>query len=257
MRFNSPSGDAVTMNLDGQQNVDFNYSIPPRGAQTFTTAAAGQTLTGSITVVPSNGSAAPTAMAIYSFSANGVTVTTTGVPAIPISNSFGMYVETAGDFADREAGSLQTGIAIANPTDSPITVNLSLSSNSILVQPVGSVTVPAHGQIAAFLNEIPGFDASAVRGARLPYQGVLSAKSSALFSMIGIRGRYNERGDFLASTTLPVSESPLPPATVLIIPHFADSGGFSTQFVVFNANGGQAAPGFITFFGDSGRDPVF
>jgi sugar lactone lactonase YvrE len=257
MRFTSPSGDAVTMNLDGQQNVDFNYSIPPRGAQTFTTAAAGQTLTGSITVVPSNGSAAPNAMAIYSFSANGVTVTTTGVPAIPISNSFGMYVETAGDFADREAGSLQTGIAIANPTDSPITVNLSLSSNSILVQPVGSVTVPAHGQIAAFLNEISGFDASAVRGARLPYRGVLSAKSSALFSMIGIRGRYNERGDFLASTTLPVSESPLPPATVLIIPHFADSGGFSTQFVVFNANGGQAAPGFITFFGDAGRDPVF
>ena len=131
-------------------------------------------------------------------------------------------------------------------------MNLSLSSNSILVQPFGSVTVPAHGQVAAFLNEITGFN-----GVALPYQGVVTAKSSDPFSMIGIRGRYNERGDFLASTTVPIAANPLPAASVLFIPHFADSGGFSTQFVVYNANAVQGAPGFITFFGDAGRDPVF
>jgi hypothetical protein len=254
IRFSSPSGDPVTMNVDGQQTLDFNYSLPPHGAQTFTTSGsvAGQTVTGSITVTPSVGSSAPSAMAIYSFSENGITVTTAGVPAIQVANSFGMYVEMAGDFSGRAAGALQTGIAIANPTYSSITVDLSLSSNSILVQPFGSVTVPARGQVAAFLNEIQGLN-----GAPLPYQGVLTAKSSAPFSMIGIRGRYNERGDFLASTTLPTATNPLLPASVLYIPHLADSGGFSTQFILYNANAVQGAPGFITFFGDAGRDPVF
>jgi hypothetical protein len=94
-------------------------------------------------------------------------------------------------------------------------------------------------------------------GAPLPYQGVLTAKSSAPFSMIGIRGRYNERGHFLGSTTLPIVTNPLPPASALFIPHFADSGGFSTQFILYNANAVQGAPGFITFFGDAGHDPVF
>jgi sugar lactone lactonase YvrE len=254
MRFSSPSGEPVTMTLDGQQSVDFKYSLPPRGAQTFTTtgSVAGQTITGSITVTPSDPFNPPSAMAIYSFNENGINATTAGVPAVQVANSFGMYAEMAGDFSGRAAGALQTGIAIANPTDGPITVNLSLSSNSILVQPFGSVTVPAHGQIAAFLNEIPGLNV-----VPLPYQGVLSAKSSAPFSMIGIRGRYNERGDFLASTTLPIVANPLPSASVLFIPHFADSGGFSTEFVLYNANAAQGAPGFITFFGDAGRDSVF
>jgi hypothetical protein len=197
-----------------------------------------------VTVTPSNGSpAVPSAMTIYSFSDNGITVTAAGVPAIPVGQSFGLYAEMG--------ASVETGIAIANPSGEAITIELSMASDSVLVRPVASVTIPAHGQKAAFLSEIPGLDVLS-----LPYQRVVSAQSSGLFSMIGIRGRINERGNFLASATLPVNDdSPL--TSPLFIPHFADSDGFSTEFVVFTPSGIQSSSGFVTYFGDSGRLPNF
>jgi NHL repeat len=246
IRFRNPSGETVAMNINGQQNLDFAYSIPPRASQTFVTSdsdAAG-TISGSVTVTPSNGSpAVPSAMTIYSFSDNGITVTAAGVPAIPVGQSFGLYAEMG--------ASVETGIAIANPSGEAITIELSMASDSVLVRPVASVTIPAHGQKAAFLSEIPGLDVLS-----LPYQRVVSAQSSGLFSMIGIRGRINERGNFLASATLPVNDdSPL--TSPLFIPHFADSDGFSTEFVVFTPSGIQSSSGFVTYFGDSGRLPNF
>ena len=72
-----------------------------------------------------------------------------------------------------------------------------------------------------------------------------------------IYGRYNERGDFLASTTVPVSEGSSSPASSLFIPHFADSGGFTTRFVVFSTDGTVPSSGFLTVFGDSGKNPQF
>jgi hypothetical protein len=62
------------------------------------------------------------------------------------------------------------------------------------------------------------------------FQGVLRVTGSVDFSMIGLRARYNERGDFLIAT--------LPPAltgsvqTGGIFPHIVDGGGYSTQIII-------------------------
>jgi hypothetical protein len=46
--------------------------------------------------------------------------------------------------------------------------------------------------------------------------------------------RYNKRGDFLADSTLPVSEGSSSLASMLFMPHFVDSAGFTTRFIVFS-----------------------
>ena len=48
---------------------------------------------------------------------------------------------------------------------------------------------------------------------------------------VGLRGRYNEREDFLVTTTMPSAES-APSSAELYFPHFVDSGGYTTQFVL-------------------------
>ena len=38
-----------------------------------------------------------------------------------------------------------------------------------------------------------------------------------------------------------------------LFPHLADSGGYTTQFVVFSGSAGQASTGTIRFFSQAGQ----
>src|SRR6185436_677628 len=120
--------------------------------------------------------------------------------------AFETYVESG--------GTIRTGIAIANPSASAIDVTLEAAGLS------STISIPADGQTAMFLNEIPGFDV-------LPasFQGVLRITSAGLISVTGLRGRTNERGDFLITTTTPLDESSPATTSETFIPHFAEGGG--------------------------------
>jgi hypothetical protein len=71
--------------------------------------------------------------------------------------------------------------------------------------------------------------------------------------VLGLRGRYNERHDFLITTTVPIDESAVVSEAPLLFPHFADSGGYTTQFVLFRAVAGQSSSGMLQLFSDSGQ----
>jgi hypothetical protein len=71
--------------------------------------------------------------------------------------------------------------------------------------------------------------------------------------VIGLRGRYNERGDFLITTTPPTNELTPAPTTDLFFPHFADGGGYTTQFILYNGSSDQSSSGVIRFFTQSGQ----
>jgi hypothetical protein len=71
-------------------------------------------------------------------------------------------------------------------------------------------------------------------------------------NVTGLRGRYNERGDFLITTTAPIPESAAPSISELIFPHLVDGGGYTTQFVLFSGSPGQTANGVLRFFSQSG-----
>src|SRR5262249_53763891 len=85
----------------------------------------------------------------------------------------------------------------------------------------------AKGQRALFVNELSGAE-------HLPqnFKGVLRITSSdGAVSAIGLRGRSNERGEFLVSTTTSYVDSTANPSQ-LFVPHLADGGGYTTEFIL-------------------------
>jgi hypothetical protein len=111
----------------------------------------------------------------------------------------------------------------------------------------GTLTIAANGQTAVFLDQIQGLGSLSK-----PFQGILRLSSSSSISVIGLRARYNERNDFLITTTTPANEAdPVPPG-LLFFPHIADSGGYTTQFILFSARPGSPSSGAIQFLSQSG-----
>jgi hypothetical protein len=101
--------------------------------------------------------------------------------------------------------------------------------------------------MAAFLSQIPGLDQL-----RLPFRGLLRISSPTPIAVAGLRGRTNERGDFLIATTPPVPEGG-PGSAELFFPHFADSGGYTTQFILFSGSSGPPLSGNLRFFSQAGQ----
>jgi len=112
----------------------------------------------------------------------------------------------------------------------------------------GSRSIPPNAQIALFLDEVEGFT-------NLPrsFKGVsrISTANGAGISVIGLRGRYNERNDFLITTAEPVNET-APPLAEAYFPHFVQAGGYTTQFVLFPGVPNSAS-GTLRFFSPLGQ----
>ncbi|HEY2931036.1 MAG TPA: BACON domain-containing carbohydrate-binding protein [Acidobacteriota bacterium] len=237
---------AQTLEANGENKNSFEYSIPARGAYRLATAGkAIETRAGSIRVTPAAGDSTPVGLGLFSFRSNGVLVTEAGVPALRPASAFRLYAETSG-----AGGPVQTGFAIANPLSTPVDVNvelLTLAGTPTGVQ--GSLSIPANGQVATYLVQVPGFEF--LQG---PFQGLLRVSAEpGRISAIGLRARVNERDDFLITTTSPVSEDLPAWMAPLILPHFADGGGYTTQFVLYSGSPSQSYSGIIEFFTQSGR----
>ena len=71
--------------------------------------------------------------------------------------------------------------------------------------------------------------------------------------MVGLRGRQNERGDFLITTTPPVEEGVKASSNEMLFPQVVDGGGYTTQMVVFSGSTGQSATGMIRFISQAGQ----
>jgi hypothetical protein len=167
-------------------------------------------------------------MAVLAFRRNGVTVTESAISAEPAGSAFAIYSESSGPA--NQAGAVRTGVAIANPSASPVVVNLTLSrldGSAPLAQ--ASLTIPAAGQVAKFIHELlPGLPAE--------FRGVLRMTAASPVAVSGLRSRYNERGDFLITTTPPWNEQ-TPARAELIFPHIPSGGGYSTQLVLIGPSG--------------------
>ena len=124
-----------------------------------------------------------------------------------------------------------------SPSSSAITLNLELTGmDGTALSFTGSVSIPAQGQIVTVLNQVEGFSS-------LPnsFQGILrvSTSTSPGVSMVGIRARYNERSpapDYILATVPAMNETAAPSTADLVIPNIADSGGYTTQFVLLSGS---------------------
>jgi len=236
------SAAPLSLVVNGGANSTFNYAVPPRSAVRLVTGNSAATVqAGTVRINPSNGSVAPVAEAIFSFKSNAVTVSEAGVSALPTGTAFRMYAEASG--ALTQIGSIQTGVAIANPSSASVPVNLELTrlDGSSLGSPV-TVTVPPNGQIARFIYELfPTLSAT--------FSGLLKMTATTPVGIIGVRGRYNERGDFLITTTPPRNEDAGSLAADVAFPQIAGGGGYTTQIILF----GPPGSGKLWFYAQDGR----
>jgi hypothetical protein len=187
---------------------------------------------GSAQLVAPAGQAEPSGLAIFGYRQNGILISEAGVPAAAPIAKGRIYAEVS--------GSVNTGIALANSNDSDITVSFFFTDSSGNDFGNGNITIPAHGQIARFLDEAPF---SAPR----PTNGTLTFSAPVPVSAIAIRGFTNERFEFLV-TTLPIVDPSNAVADSTFFPHFVEGGGWSTQFILVNPSD-QNISGTLSFFG--------
>ena len=127
VQFFDQLGQTAAVNVSGQTNSSFLYSIAPRSATKLQTAGTGTGGTvGSVRVGPAAGTNAPSGLAIFSFRNQEATVAEAGVPAISVASTFRLYAEASGDFNRGASGSIQTGIAVTNTAAAPATVTMEI-----------------------------------------------------------------------------------------------------------------------------------
>jgi hypothetical protein len=243
LEFRDPSGQVTN-----PFNSNLTYSIPPRSSFVMQAALASSTvLTGSVRINPTGNTTTPAGLTIFSYQNGGVTVSEAGVPAAPAGSAFRVYAESSGNFDQAAAGSMRTGLAIANSSPQATSVIVGVKDLDGSTGLIGTISIPANGQTSLFLNQIPG-----IQTLLTPFRGMLELTSFAPITIIGLRALYNERNDLVMTTTPPADESVPPPASGLYFPDFADAGGFSTQFVLFSAQPGQTPSGTLQLVPQAG-----
>lgn len=252
IQFFSPEGQTVTLTVDGQRANNFPYSVPARSARVLKTSGDDATVqTGSVRLTPAADNNAPVGLVVFSFRKEGVTVSEAGVPAVRTGTVFRLFAESFGNFNPMEVGSGQTGVAVANTSANSAVVNFELTTLSgSSTGMAGTLTVPGNGQRAMFISQIQG-----LTGLPSPFQGILRISTASVpgISVAGLRGRYNERADFLITTTQPTLESVAATSAELFFAHLVDGGGYTTQFVMFNGSIDQNYSGSLRFFNQSGQ----
>jgi len=212
---------------------------------------------GTIRVAPFVGSTTPQAHAVLSWDVATINVFQTSIEAQAPRTAMRFFAETKGPF-DFEAalnldpnvvGSVRTAVALSNPSNREVSVALDLTK--LDGTPLGlsaTVRIPASGAYSAFLHEIPGF-----QNVPVPFQGVLRANAldAAGVTGVSLRTSFNERFQFLGTTTGPIVENAGTP-TQLIFPHIAAGQGYSTEYFLISRTNGQGAAGTLHFVTQQG-----
>ena len=167
------------------------------------------------------------------------------MPALPAGSAFRVYVELSG--TPNEPGSIRTGLAITNTadTDNSVTLEVMHLDGSMAVAPVSFSLAPS-GQVARFIDDI-------IDVLPAEFSGVVRVTSTEDVAIVGLRLRYNDKGELKMTTTPPTDETDRPTMADRFFPHIVDSAGWSTQFILFNGAAGQSSSGTLSFFDTAGE----
>jgi trimeric autotransporter adhesin len=246
----TPSGVAASGNtlyiLDAEnarvRKVVFTsnvFSITNRGATSLATTGNSAGLqVGYGIIQPSAGATTPAGLAIFDLHVGNVLVSETTVAA-------SAPLKTGRIYAEVNSGVVNTGIAIANPNNQTATLNFFFTDGSGNDVGSGATTIASHQQIAKFLDQ-PPFNIPLSGGA---FQGTFSFTSDTPVAVIATRGLFSR--DFLLSTLPVVDTTALPNSGTMVVPDFADGGGWTTQILLVNPTSAAMA-GSVEFRNDAG-----
>jgi hypothetical protein len=241
--FFDQSGNPITVPIGTVTLSSIDYAVPPRRTLKFVLPNTGSTIqVGSVRVTPASGEKTPLTLGVFSYtntsSSGAVRVSEAALTGLR-GTQFRTYIENSGSVGS--VGSILSGVAIANADGTTATVTFeAFRLDGTSTNLTTALTIPVGGKAAKFANELfptlPG-----------NFKGTLKITSNSALSVAGLRGRYNERSDFLI-TTVPLSEQlSTGSSSEVIFPHIADSGGYTTQFILFNAVTDQSLAGTVLF----------
>jgi hypothetical protein len=155
-----------------------------------------------------------------------------------------LYVELTGN--ESPEGPVSSSIAIANDSDFVVTANLEAADLDGAIRASGRVDIPGNGQVSRFLDQVlPDLPAS--------FKGVLHVTSAFPLAVSGLRSRYNERGDFLVSSTPHSGIAGSQQSFDLVFPHVVNGDGYSTQFLMLSNTPGTPVTGEMTLRQGNGK----
>ncbi|MGB7621926.1 MAG: zinc-dependent metalloprotease family protein [Terriglobia bacterium] len=234
------SGAPLAVHREGDSSgaaSEFHYSIPPAGFYSMQTdGAPGEVKTGSVQVIPDAGSPAPVGAGVFSYTADGMRVTESGIPSTAPTTHARVYVDLSGGH--------NTGLAIAAPDGRPLHLTLSaFQGDGVTHAGNGSLDLSGNGHGASFANE---FIQSLPDG----FTGVLDISAPSPFVALTLRSLKNARGDFLI-TTFPVADFNQAAPAPVVFPQIVDGGDYRTQFILLNTSG-TTSDTTLTLFGNNG-----
>ena len=240
--FMDSSGQPVSVTLtNGASGSSFPFSVPAGGAAVFETTGERSTIKSGWISAGSSGEALAGAV-VFRFIQNGVVVTETGVPAGTSSDQFRTYVDTADGHG--------SGIAIANPYDSPITLTFTpMNLDGTAKGSAVTKTLGPYGQMAQFVEQmIPSWKI----GDRGVLQIVARSSGQLFFApqvpALALRSLTNERGEFLL-TTLPIAPANRVASSPLVFPQIATGAGYTTEIILIGGGAGSVP---VLFFSNLG-----
>jgi subtilisin family serine protease len=202
---------------------------------------------------------APYGTAVFSLKQNGVTVSEAGVPATSPTTSARVFIENR-DYSSSGSGekdlSTYTGIAIANPGDTPATVTYTLRDSQGSPLATGSGTIQAHGHRARFIGQFgdadmaPDFHFPSNFTDAIQY-GSLEVNSNHPVSVLGLRMTSNQRDNALMSTTPIADQTQLFSSGIQYLPRIVVGSGWNTTILLMNTSV-QVERGAINFLDANG-----
>jgi hypothetical protein len=231
VQFVGPTGAPAPTLVNGTIDSSFSYHIPARSTVRLTAASAGSVIqTGSVWINGAGGDRVPTATAIFSHKHGQFTVSQVSISAEPRSSRYSIYAEKSGVVG--EVGSIRSGIAVANTTESPVDILLERIRFDGQSEGFVSLSLPGRGQISKFVDELfPGFPAL-FRGQLRVISSTTPAEPSPIVAT-GIRGRYNERGDFLLTATPAAEGASMSSSATTVFTHVLHGEGYTTRLILF------------------------
>lgn len=197
------------------------YVLPGRGGVSLVASGNPQSsmATGYAQITPDTGDVGPDGLEIFSLHQNGVLVSEVSVPASTPVASGRTYALVS--------STRNTGIAIANPNPFPVNIDFNFTNTTGFDFGHGTASIPANGQISAYLNQNPFNGGSALEGT-FTFRAVGGQVSAtAILTLL------NDRSELLMSA-LPIIPINATVLTGTTFSQFTVGGGWETEFIVIN-----------------------
>ena len=246
LEFLGPDAAPLRVTLDdGRMGASFPYSIAANSAWRVVTAnSADRTASGSVRATPASGLprvAAPSGLLVYSFTAGGKTVSQVGMPALSTSTAFRIPIAAAGQ--PGQPGSVRTVLAVANTADAASTVSLEITRpDGSLLPPPASLALPPGGQTTRLLDQVFNLPEDFSSGL------LRVSASNGKVSVAALRFRVNRRGELKTTAIWPRDENAPATSEDRYFAHLADSGGWTTEMILFSGTAGETGSGTLSLF---------